>query len=442
MVAIVSLVVGCGDANRSAGTTASSGAASGSTSPPAASAAASASASPSTGNPSASSVGPTAPSGSQGSSGSPTASAAASTGPVDLADLSVDLEQVVGGFSDPLLVANAGDGTGRLFVVEQGGKVWVVENGQRRDRPFLDLSDDISVGGERGLLGLAFAPGFGGAERRLYVDYTDRDGNTVVAELQVGSDPNVADASTLRTILHIDQPYANHNGGALAFDDERMLLVALGDGGSGGDPQGRAQNLKELLGKILRLDVLSPGDAAYAIPRDNPFVGRTDARPEILHYGMRNPWRLSVDPPTGDLWIGDVGQNAWEEVDVAPRGQRGLNFGWNAWEGRHCYQPPSGCSPKGITMPVVEYSHSAGCTVIGGSIYRGTGSPALRGAYLFADYCSGTLWGIDAGSRASQEAHTLLETGRTISSFGTGEDGEMYLTDLGSGDVLRIVARR
>ncbi len=205
-----------------------------------------------------------------------------------------------------------------------------------------------------------------------------------------------------------------------------MLLIALGDGGAGGDPENRASDLGTILGKMLRIDVGGTplgGGLAYAIPADNPYAGRTDARPEILHSGLRNPFRSSIDPATGNLWIGDVGQNAWEEVDVAPAGARGLDFGWRRWEGRHCFDPATGCDPEGVTMPVAEYGHGAGCSVIGGVVYRGQALPALRGAYLFSDYCSGTLWAIDAGVDAAQSPVTLLETGSAISSISTGEDG-------------------
>ena len=217
-----------------------------------------------------------------------------------------------------------------------------------------------------------------------------------------------------------------------------MLLIALGDGGAGGDPENRASNLGEPLGKILRIDVLNPGDGPYAIPPDNPFVDRAGARPEVLHYGLRNPFRDSIDPATGDLWIGDVGQGAWEEVDVAPAGARGLDFGWRRWEGSHCYDPPTGCDPTGVTMPVTEYPHTLGCAIIGGVVYHGDAIPALRGAYLFSDNCSGTLWAIDAGLDAPQAPITLLETGRSISSFGVDDAGEVVLTDL-AGALVKLV---
>ena len=240
-------------------------------------------------------------------------------------------------------------------------------------------------------------------------------------------------------LLTEPQPYPNHNGGWIGFDPSGMLLLALGDGGSGGDPENRASDLGSPLGKILRIDVTATSDGRqYGIPADNPFVGRAGARPEILHYGLRNPFRDAFDPATGDLWIGDVGQNAWEEVDVARAGAKGLDFGWRRWEGRHCYSPPTGCDPAGVTPPVAEYGHDAGCSVIGGVVYRGDAIPSLRSDYLFSDYCSGTLWAIDAGSDGGQQPVVLLETGASVSSVSTGDDGEVYLTDL-RGQVLRLV---
>jgi glucose/arabinose dehydrogenase len=362
----------------------------------------------------------------------------------DLAAVHVSAQPFVGGLDQPVFVTGAGDGSGRLFVAEQPGRVRVVQDGQLADRPFLDITDRVTSGGERGLLGVAFPPGFGPSRPTVYVHYSGKDGATVVSEFRLDPhDITVVDPASERVILTEPQPYANHNGGWIGFDADGMLLIALGDGGSGGDPENRASDTTQLLGKILRIDVLNaPERQPYAIPADNPFAGRTDARPEILHYGLRNPFRDSIDPATGDLWIGDVGQNAWEEVDVAPAGSRGLDFGWRRWEGRHCYNPAEGCDPAGVTMPVAEYGHGAGCSVIGGVVYRGTAVPPLRGGYLFSDYCSGTLWAIDAGLAAAQAPITLTETGASISSIGTGDDGEVYLTDLAGGRLLRLLTDR
>ena len=359
----------------------------------------------------------------------------------DLAAASVTTERVASGFEQPLLVTAAGDGSGRLFVVEQGGRIRIVRDGQVLATPFLSISGRVTAGGERGLLGLAFPPGFGSERETFYVHYSDAHGDTTISELRVSAaNPDVADPASERILLTAKQPYANHNGGWIGFDADGMLLIGLGDGGSGGDPENRASNLNTMLGKILRIDVLgaAPGQA-YRIPADNPFVGRSGALPEILHFGLRNPFRDSIDPVTGDLWIGDVGQSKWEEVDVAPAGSRGLDFGWHRWEGRHCYDPPSGCDPEGVTLPMTEYPHPTGCSIIGGVVYHGAAVPALRGAYLFSDYCAGTVWAIDAGLHARQASITLTETGRAISSLGTGEDGEVYLTDIAGGALLRLV---
>jgi glucose/arabinose dehydrogenase len=359
----------------------------------------------------------------------------------DLAAVRVAVETAASGLTAPLWATAAGDGSGRLFIVEQAGRIRVLRDGSLLETPFLDISDHVGAGGERGLLGLAFAPGFGpGDETRFYVHYSDAAGDTTISELRATPGTDTADPTTERLLLTERQPYPNHNGGWIGFDRGGMLLVALGDGGSGGDPENRASSLGTILGKILRLDVLgAPEGDAYAVPADNPFIGRSDARPEILHYGLRNPFRASVDPATGTLWIGDVGQNTWEEVDAAPADARGLDFGWRRWEGRHCYEPAEGCDPASVTQPVAEYGHGAGCSVIGGVVYRGSAIPALRGAYLFSDYCSGTLWAIDAGLDAQQAPIPLLETGRAISSIGTDEAGEVVLTDLGGGELLRLV---
>ena len=250
----------------------------------------------------------------------------------------------VTGLSAPVDVANAGDGSGRLFVVEQGGKIRIVRDGALVERPFLDIGGRITSGGERGLLGLAFHPDYP-TDPRFFVDYTDRDGNTVVSSFRVSAtDPDVADPGSESILLHVDQPFANHNGGGLGFGPDGDLYIALGDGGSEGDPQGNGQRLDTLLAKILRIDVDggAAAGAPYGIPADNPFVGTAGAKPEIWLYGLRNPWRFRFDRQTGDLWIGDVGQDAWEEIDVARAGVGGLDFGWNRTEGFHCYDPPTG----------------------------------------------------------------------------------------------------
>lgn len=373
---------------------------------------------------------------------SPSPSAGSGTRP-DLGNVRLALEPVVAGLADPLFITGAGDGSGRLFILEQAGRIRVVRDGGLSPDPLLDLSSRIASGGERGLLGLAFAPRFGPAEPRLYVHYTDTSGDTTIAELRAADGTDAVDPATLRVVLTEHQPYPNHNGGWIGFDPQDRLLIGLGDGGKAGDPGNRASRLDTVLGKILRIDVLSgPADGrGYAIPADNPFLGTPGARPEILHYGLRNPYRDSIDPATGTLWIGDVGQDAWEEVDAAPAGSTGLDFGWRRWEGRHCYSPPAGCDGAGVTMPLAEYDHGQGCAVVGGVVYRGGAIPALAGAYLFSDYCSGTLWAIDAAG-GDQAPVPLLATGLSVSSIGTDDAGEVYLTDLGGGRLLRLAPAR
>jgi glucose/arabinose dehydrogenase len=361
----------------------------------------------------------------------------------DLGSVTVTAEEVATGFDQPLWIASSGAGDGRLHVGEQPGRIRILEaDGSIATQPFLDITDRVAAGGERGLLGFAFPPGFGPGNAVVYVHYSNRDGDTTLSAFRLDAhDVTRLNPASEVVLLTVDQPYANHNGGWVGFDRDGMLLLALGDGGSGGDPENRASDTGQLLGKILRLDVtgVAAGEP-YEIPADNPFADGASGRPEILHLGLRNPFRASIDPLTGDLWIGDVGQSEWEEVDIAPAGSRGLDFGWRRWEGRHCYDPSpaADCSEDGVTMPVTEYSHGAGCSVIGGEVYRGEAIPALRGAYVFSDYCSGTLWAIDAGLDAVQAPVTLLETGRQVSAIGTDESGEIVMTDLG-GSVLRLV---
>jgi glucose/arabinose dehydrogenase len=307
--------------------------------------------------------------------------------------------------------------------------------------PFLDIRERITSGGERGLLGLAFHPDFP-ADPRLFVNYTDRDGNTVVAEYQLDGGGDAADPGSERVLVQFDQPYPNHNGGGVVFGREGMLYIATGDGGSGGDPHGNGQRLDTLLGKILRIDVdgTPDGERAYAIPDDNPFLDVADARPEIWLTGLRNPWRMRFDSATGNLWIGDVGQGAWEEIDVAPAGEGGLNFGWNRMEGFECFEPRSGCDETGLTIPVAAYGHDFGCAVIGGVVVRDLDQPLLDGGYVFSDSCSGILWVLDAGDTGRQEATIVGESGRSISSIELDEDGTVMATDRGSGELVRIVA--
>lgn len=361
--------------------------------------------------------------------------------PFDPAAITLGLEEVARGFNQPLFVTGAGDGSGRLFVVEQGGTVRVVQNGTVLPQPFLDIRGLVRAGGEQGLLGMVFHPHY--AENgRFFVNYTARDGANTVAEFRVSQDdPNRADPFTRRVLLAIPDFAPNHNAGMLAFGPDGYLYVGTGDGGGAGDPRRTAQNLRELLGKMLRLDV--DGGDPYGIPPTNPFVGRADARPEIWAYGLRNPWRYSFDRATGDLWIGDVGQNAWEEIDFQPAGSRGgENYGWSIMEGSHCFRPSSGCDPTGLVLPVVEYPTHAGgtCAVTGGYVYRGTAFPALFGVYLYADYCSGQIWALYPDAAGAWHSAELVRVPVRISSFGEDEAGELYLTGHDTGIIYRVTA--
>lgn len=355
--------------------------------------------------------------------------------------LRAELRPVAAGFEQPLGAVSAFDGSGRLFVVEQTGRIEIVRGRTVAPEPFLDLSRLVSTGGERGLLGLAFHPRYR-TNGRLFVNFTDVAGDTVVAEFaRSASDPDRADAASMRVLLRIEQPFPNHNGGHLAFGPDGYLYIATGDGGSAGDPLGNGQNTSSLLGKILRVDVdrVEP-PRAYGIPPDNPFAGGGGA-PEVWAYGLRNPWRFSFDPVRGKLWIADVGQDEIEEVNRVSAGAPGLNYGWNVMEGDRCFEPSEGCDRAGLVLPVTTYTHADGCSVTGGFVYRGERYPVLRGGYFFADYCSGYLWGLAAGARRGTQAVRLLESGRSVTSFGLDEQGELYVVDHG-GELLRLAGRR
>jgi glucose/arabinose dehydrogenase len=347
----------------------------------------------------------------------------------------------------PVLAIGARDGTNRLFIVSQGGRIRIVKNGSLLATPFLNLSSKVSKGGEQGLLGLAFHPSYE-TNRKFYVNFTNTAGDTVIREYRAStSNPDVVAAGSGRTILRIRQPYSNHNGGMLAFGHDGYLYIGMGDGGGSGDPGNRAQDVGSLLGKMLRINVNgSTSSRNYRIPSSNPYVGRS-GRDEIWQRGLRNPWRYSFDRATGSLWIGDVGQRRYEEVDRAVRTStgagKGVNWGWRSMEGRHCYRPSSGCSTSGKRRPFVEYSHASNgrCAVTGGYVYRGSAIPALRGWYVYGDFCSGEVWAVAAGSSAPATPVRLLGagSGRLVSSFGEDDAGELYLCDL-NGTVYRIVA--
>lgn len=357
--------------------------------------------------------------------------------------LALDFTAVATGLQRPLFMTHAGDGSGRLYVVEQPGRVRIVADGQAEPTPFLDITDRVgSSGSEQGLLGLAFAPDFSSSSA-FYVDYTDANGNTVVSRF-TASDAMSADAASEEIILQQEQPYPNHNGGDIAFGPDGLLYISFGDGGGQGDPNGNGQSLDTWLGKILRIDVSQAnGETPYAVPPENPFVETAGAKPEILFYGLRNPWRFSFDRETGDLWIGDVGQNTYEEIDMiasADVAVGGQNFGWNIMEGDSCYNADT-CDQDGLAMPVFVYSHAeGGCSVTGGYVYRGAASPALAGTYLCGDYCSGLIWGLRRDTGGAWVASPPVESGYSISSFGQDEAGELYLADLSGGSVYRIAA--
>lgn len=359
----------------------------------------------------------------------------------------VELVQVATGLSTPVVITNAGDGSNRLFIVEKLGRIRIVENGTLLATPFLDIDSIVnSSSNEQGLLGLAFHPNYA-VDGFFYVNYIDGGGDTVVSRFSVSAgDPNVADPASEFELLTADQPYSNHNGGQIEFGPDGFLYIALGDGGSGGDPGDRSQDLQELLGKLLRIDVDTPSPPlAYSIPADNPFVGVPGAAEEIWAYGLRNPWRFSFDRLTGDIFIGDVGQGDWEEIDYQPASSSGgENWGWRCYEGTHPYNL-TGCGPIGnYDMPAIEYSSgnlTNHCSVTGGYRYRGSLVPGLSGAYIFGDYCSGVVWiGVwdPTGQSWDIAELDLTPTPFNLTTFGEDEQGDVYLA---SGSKVYVLTR-
>ncbi|MCX6612794.1 MAG: PQQ-dependent sugar dehydrogenase, partial [Acidobacteria bacterium] len=342
----------------------------------------------------------------------------------------VRLERIATSISLCTDIQSARDGSGRLFLVRQDGTIAIWRAGQVLQRPFLDIRSKVSTGGERGLLGLAFPPNYK-EKKWFYVNYTDRGGATVIARYQlVGSDPDLADPANERIVLTIPQPFANHNGGQIQFGPDGMMYIGMGDGGDANDPQGNGQNKRSLLGKMLRIDTES-NLARYEIPPDNPFVGDASYRPEIWALGLRNPWRFSFDRSTGDLYIGDVGQDRWEEIDFQPRSSKGgENYGWVTMEGNVCVR--AGCNQSGLTLPVLVYPHSIGESITGGYVYRG--------AYYYGDFISGKIWALRR--QGSQWVNELAYDGGSsfsISTFGLDEEGELYVAKYGTGEVFRII---
>ncbi len=351
----------------------------------------------------------------------------------------VGLALVAEGLAFPLYLTAPPDDS-RLFILEKGGRIRIVRHDSLLPEPFLDIAAQVSNGSEQGLLGLAFHPDYA-SNGRLFIDYTDTNGDTRIVEYHVGADPEHADPASARILLTIAQPYSNHNGGQVAFGPDGYLYVGMGDGGSGGDPQGHGQDPDDLLGSILRIDV--NGAAPYAVPPDNPWADSAGARGEIWDIGLRNPWRFSFDRSTGDLYIADVGQSAQEEVDVstsASGGGRGVNYGWNRMEGRSCFASDP-CDQTGLVLPVVQYSHADGCSISGGYVYRGSAIPALQGHYFYSDFCQGWVrsFRLENGVAADQRAWAELAPGGNVPSFGEDAAGELYVISAG-GSVYRIVS--
>lgn len=349
------------------------------------------------------------------------------------------LEPAFSGFQAPVHLTHAGEES-RLFVVEKAGRIRVIENGQISSTAFLDIMDRVgSRGSEQGLLSVAFPPDFA-ASGVFYANYTDRRGDTVVARYRLRKgDLYQADPNSEEIILRIKQPATNHNGGQLQFGPDGYLYIGMGDGGRAADPWGNAQNPQVLLGKMLRIQV-SDTDP-YHIPDDNPFVDRDDVRPEIWALGLRNPWRFSFDRLTGDLYIADVGQDRHEEVNFRPTtSPGGENYGWDVMEGSHCFEPPTGCDPTELVLPVAEYDHTWGCSITGGYVYRGARYPQIYGVYFFGDFCSGRIWGLWREASGAWKAALLLETEVNISSFGEDAAGEIYAIDYDDSTIYRIIA--
>jgi glucose/arabinose dehydrogenase len=361
-----------------------------------------------------------------------------STPPARTAASGVRLAKV-GDFTNPLYVTAPPGDTKRVFVVEQGGRIWVLVNGKRVRQPFLNIADRIVSGGEQGLLSMAFAPDYA-RTGRFYVDFTDRNGDSRIEEFRRSKrSANRADSSSARQILFVDQPYPNHNGGLALFGPDKLLYVGFGDGGAGGDPQNRAQNLNSLLGKILRIDPRRSGVKSYRSPASNPFVGKA-GRNEIYAYGLRNPWRFSFDRKTGDLYIGDVGQDRFEEIDFERKGAaRGRNFGWSCFEGSRAYDTSRSC--PGAVPPLLDYGRSHGeCSVTGGVVVRDPSLPALAGRYVYGDYCRGQLLSLRVSGGRAVDLGSLDLHVSGLSSFGEDARGHIYVTSL-AGPVYRLVAK-
>jgi glucose/arabinose dehydrogenase len=351
-------------------------------------------------------------------------------------DSGVAVTVVANGLDSPLFVTAPPDDP-RLFILERPGRIRIVRDGALLDTPFLDITDSVTTGGERGLLGLAFHPAY--AENgRFYLNHSDGDGDTRIVRYTVSADdPDRAERASAVLLLEIDQPYGNHNGGMIAFGPDGMLYIGMGDGGSANDPHGHGQNPMTVLGAMLRIDV--DGGSPFTVPPDNPYAGGTDGRAEIWAVGLRNPWRFSFDRRGDRLVIGDVGQGAWEEINIVGVAEAGLNYGWNLMEGRHCFRTDD-CAQTGLTLPVVEYGHDHGCSIIGGYVYRGAALPALVGHYFYSDWCRGWLRSFRLDAAGAVTEHTEWPVGDlgNVLSFGEDADGELYVASQ-NGSVYRVV---
>ncbi len=351
----------------------------------------------------------------------------------------IRLEVIAEGLNEPLALLHAGDGSGRLFIVEQSGRVFILKEGTVQQSPFLDIQDRVKSGGEKGLLGLAFHPDFA-TNRRLFVNYTESKGGlkTVISEFIANEQLTSVDAASERRLLTIEQPFSNHNGGQLSFGPDGYLYIGTGDGGSGDDPEGNGQKLTTLLGKMLRIDIDNKADGLqYAIPQDNPFVAQNQIASEIWAYGFRNPWRFSFDAQTGRLYAGDVGQTAREEINLV---QSGGNYGWRIMEGNVCTPGVNtSCDKSKFRAPIFDYPRSEGTVVIGGYVYRGTSIAELKAAYLYGDFGNGRIWMFRLEEGKAQDHRLLLESGRFISAFGEDENNELYVVDY-RGKILKIVS--
>ncbi len=351
----------------------------------------------------------------------------------------IGVQPIIIGLSNPLAITHAGDGSGRLFITLKGGQVVIYDGTKVLPKPFIDLSSLVSIDGERGLLSIAFHPSYR-INGFFYVNYSDTNGDTVIARYSVSSNLNVADQNSAFVIVKITQPFSNHNGGQLQFGPDGYLYIGMGDGGSAGDTQNNAQNPDTLLGKMLRIDV--DGGAPYAIPASNPFVGNPDVLDEIWALGLRNPWRFSFDRQTGDLFIADVGQRIWEEVNFqSATSPGGENYGWRLMEGGHCFNPATDCDDGTLTLPIIEYDHTVGCSITGGYRYRGTRIQDLFGVYLYADYCTGRIWGATGDGNEDWMVTELLDADFRIPTFGEDETGEIYVADYRSGTIYQIAQK-